>query len=177
MARVNQSRNIILSLKDYLEPLLTTEGYSFTFVSDWGSDQDIVLPKDYTVGTGQIKLPAGKITMQSRSKGGYFEVGSTIMESLFFISFFIHAGSEGQAIDLLDFLHDQIESGNGYTGDNEINIYNFSNTGYPSGSAPVEYRMRILEARHRFISDLDAQNVALKYAGDITFIGRLYIGS
>jgi hypothetical protein len=175
MARINQSRNIILSLKDYLEPLLTAQSYGFSFVSNWGSDQDIVLPSDYVSGSNQIKLPAGKFTVSSRSKGRYFEIGNTTMESLFFISLFIHAVSEGQALDLLDFLHDSIESGNGYTGDNRINIYDFSDTGYPSALATVEYIMEVREARHRYISDLGAQNIALKHAGDITFVGMLYV--
>jgi hypothetical protein len=174
MARINQSRNIVLSLKDYLEPLLTAEGYAFTFVSNWGSDQNIVLPSDYTVGLNQIKLPAGKFTANTRSRGKYLELGGKSMEALFFITLFLHAASEGQAYDLLDFLHDEIESGNSLTGDNRISIYNFS-TGYPDESAPIEYTMEIREVRHRYISDIDTQNVALKHAGNITFIGMLYV--
>ncbi len=172
---MNKNRNIILSLKDYLEPRLQAEGYDFTFVSDWGADDVIVLPQDYVAGQGLIKLPAGKFTAFSRSKGAYFEIGSSTMESLFFLSLYIHASSEAQTIDLLDFLHDEIESGNGYTGDNRIDVYNFSNTGYPSTSAPVEYEMEIRDVRHRLVQDIEAQNVALKYSGNITFVGMLYI--
>jgi len=175
MARINQSRNIILSLKDYLEPLLDDEDYSFTFVSDWGSDDNIVLPGNYTQDSGQIKLPAGKFTASSRSRGSYFEIGGSTMEALFFMGLFIYAVSEGQALDLLDFLHHEIESGGGHVGDNRISIYNFSDTGYPSDSAPLEYTMEIRDVRHRLIQDLGSENVALKYAGNITFVGMLYI--
>ena len=74
MAKIEYSRNIILSLKDYLEPLLVAEGYTspggtpFTFVSDWGSDDRIVLPQNYVPGSNQIRLPAGKLRVPAPRK-------------------------------------------------------------------------------------------------------------
>jgi hypothetical protein len=176
MAKIQYSRNIVLSLKDYLEPLLTTEGYSFTFVSDWGSDNEIVLPQDYT-GGNQIKLPAGKFTVNTRSKGGHREIGSDTFESLFFIGFFIHAETEAQAYDLMDFIHDRLESGENVTAgaDNIINIYNYGTVGYPSDSAPLLGEMYIQEVKHRYISDLGSSEVAMKHAGDITMVGMMYV--
>lgn len=179
MAKIEYSRNIILSLKDYLEPLLVSEGYTFTFVPDWGSDDRIVLPQDYVPGSNQIPLPAGKFTVNTRSKGGYLEVGGSTMESLFFGSFFIHAETEGQAYDLMDFLHDRIESGGAVDriGDNRITIGDYTTTGYPSGSPPTLGTLEIQDVRHRYISDLGATNVAMKHAGDITIAGMMYITS
>jgi hypothetical protein len=177
MAKIEYSRNIILSLVDYLNPLLVAEGYSFTFVSDWGSDDKIVLPQDYVPGSNQIVLPAGKFTISTRSKGGYLEVGSGSMESFFFVSFFIHAVSEGQAYDLMDFLHDRLESGANVNriGDNRITVGDYSTTGYPAVSPPALGVMEIQDVRHRYISDLGATNVAMKYAGDITIANMMYI--
>ena len=68
MAKIELSRNIILSLVSYLSPLLATAGYSFSFVSQWDSDDKIVLPQDSTGAAGEIVLPAGKFTIDTRSK-------------------------------------------------------------------------------------------------------------
>lgn len=183
MAKIEYSRNIILSLKDYLEPLLVAEGYTspggtpFTFVSDWGSDDRIVLPQNYVPGSNQIRLPAGKFTVGTRSKGGYLEVGGSSMESFFFCSFFIHAITEGQAYDLMDFLHDRIESGASVNkiGDNRITIGDYSTTGYPEASPPELGILEIQDVRHNYISDLGSTNVAMRHAGDITIAGMMYI--
>lgn len=179
MAKIEYSRNIILSLVDYLDPLLVAEGYTFTFVSDWGGDDRIVLPQDYIPGSNQIQLPAGKFTVGVRSKGNYLELGGSSMEGLFFSSFFIHACTEGQAYDLMDFLHDRIESGATVNkiGDNCIIIYDYSTTGYPAASPPELGIMEINDVRHRYISDLGATNIAMKHAGDITIAGMMYISS
>lgn len=177
MAKIEYSRNIVLSLKDYLEPLLVSEGYTFTFVSDWGSDDRIVLPQDYIPGSNQISLPAGKFTINTRSKGNYLEVGGSSMEAFFFASFFVHAETEGQANDLMDFLHDRIESGATVNkiGDNRITIGDYTTTGYPSDSPPELGIMEINDVRHRYVPDLGATNVAMKHAGDITIVGMMYI--
>jgi hypothetical protein len=177
MAKIEHSRNIILSLVDYLDPLLVAAGYSFTFVSDWGSDDRIVLPQDYVSGSNQIVLPAGKFTISTRSKGGYLEVGGSSMEAFFFASFFIHACTEGQAYDLMDFLHDRIESGASVNriGDNRITVGDYSTTGYPAVSPPELGILEIQDVRHRYISDLGAANIAMKHAGDITIAGMMYI--
>jgi hypothetical protein len=179
MAKIEYSRNIILSLKDYLEPLLVAEGYSFTFVSDWGSDDRIVLPQNSTGAEGEIVLPAGKFTVNTRSKGNYLELGGSSMESLFFCSFFVHAVTEGQAYDLMDFLHDRIESGDSVNkiGDNRITIGDYSTTGYPSASPPELAILEIEDVRHRYISDLGSTNVAMRHAGDITIAGKIYVTS
>ena len=178
MAKIELSRNIILSLVSYLDPLLIAEGYSFTFVSGWDSDDKIVLPQDATGAQGEIVLPAGKFTIDTRSKGGYLEVGGTTMESLFFGGLFVHGVSEGQAYDLLDFIHDRLESGDSLQmrGDNRITVYDFTNVGYPPQStAPTIGDLEIQDVRHRYISDLGEQNAALRHAGDITFVGMIYV--
>ena len=180
LAKIEYSRNIILSLIVYLEPLLAAENYSFAFVPSWGSDEKIVLPQDEVSGSNQIVLPAGKFTVNTRSKGGYLEVGGTTMESMFFGGLFIHAVSEGQAYDLLDFIHDRIESGDSLQlrGDNRIIIYDFSTTGYPPadiGATPQLGKLEMRDVRHRYISDLSSENAAMNHAGDITFVGMIYV--
>lgn len=178
MAKIELSRNIILSLVSYLSPLLATAGYSFSFVSQWDSDDKIVLPQDSTGAAGEIVLPAGKFTIDTRSKGGYLEVGGTTMESFFFGGLFVHAVSEGQAYDLLDFIHDRLESGASLElrGDNRITVYDYSTVGYPPQStAPEIGELELQDVRHRYISDLGEQNVALRHAGNITFVGMIYV--
>jgi len=176
MARIFDSRNIILSLKDYLEPLLSDEGYDFTFVSDWGSSGSIVLPDEYIPGKNQIKLPAGRFTLISRNPGDWIELGGSSKEALFFFNFFVYMVSEGQMLDLLDFLHTTLESGiKGALGANRIDIYDFSDCGYPSSFAPIIYNMEIEEVRHRPIINIGIPNIAEKYAGSITFLGRIII--
>lgn len=178
MAKIEYSRNIILSLVAYLQPLLATAGYSFSFVSNWDSDDQIVLPQDAVIGGNQIVLPAGKITINTRSKGGYLEVGGTTMESMFFGGLFVHAVSEGQAYDLLDFIHDRIESGATLNrrGDNRITVYDYTTVGYPPQStAPTLGEIEIRDVRHRYISDLSSENAAMRHAGDITFVGMIYV--
>ena len=178
MAKIEYSRNIILSLVEYLDPLLATESYSFSFVSNWGADDKIVLPQDEVSGSNQIVLPAGKFTVNTRSKGGYLEVGGSTMESMFFGGLFVHAVSEGQAYDLLDFLHDRIESGDSLQrrGDNRIPIYDYTTVGYPPQStAPELGVMEVRDVRHRYISDLSSENAAMNHAGDITFVGMIYV--
>ena len=178
MAKIELSRNIVLSFVDYLEPLLIAEGYTFTFVSDWGADDDIVMPQDYESGTNKIVLPAGKFTIDTRSKGGYLEVGGSTMETYFFGGLLVHATTEGQAYDLLDFLHDRMESGETLQrrGDNSITVYDYTTTGYPANTTPPTIGdMQMEDVRHRYISDLGSTNMALKHAGNMTFSGMIYL--
>jgi len=174
MAKFNETRNIVLSLINYIEPLLEDEGYNFTFVSNWGADKDIVLPKDYVAGTNQIKMPAGKFTLTSRPPGTSLGIGDTGKEFTFFFNLFIHAESEGQNLDLLDFFYNRLSYGqDGRSGHNRITIYDFGMTGYPSIYAPALYGMTIEDVRHRPILNLAADNVALMFAGSITFVGKI----
>jgi len=174
MATIGLTRNIILSLKDFLQPIIESAGYDFTFTSAWADDNLIVHPDNYVADSGMIKLPAGKFTVTSRKQGSDFEIGGSSQYTMFLINFFIHAITEGQLYDLLDLIDEAFtDDSSGAIGHKIINIKNFATTGYPSAVAPNLYEMEIDSVRHNPISGLGEQNIALRYAGVIGFSGNL----
>jgi len=173
MARIQDSRNIILSLKDYLEPLLEVDGYAFTFVSDWGLGKEIVLPSEFTDADTQIPLPAGKMTILSRPPGRFIEIGGSTKESTYFISMLIRGFSEGSISDLLDFFHNKLEGDHSVIGNILISIKDFTDTGYPSDYAPSIYTLEVEDVRSRRIMEFDAANIAERYSGNVSILGSL----
>jgi hypothetical protein len=173
MARIQDSRNIVLSLKDYLEPLLEVDGYSFTFVADWDIGKEIVLPENYTDPDTQVSLPAGKLTVISRPPSKFIEIGGSTKESTYFISLFVRGESEGSISDLIDFFHNKLEGEHGQIGDVLIPIKDFSDTGYPSLYAPSIYTMEIEDVRSRRVMEFESANIAEKYSGNISILGSL----
>ena len=174
---MNLSRNIILSLKDHFEEDLTSAGYDFTFTSSWYEDDKIVLPKDYTPDSGLIKLPAGKITLLNETIGKPFEIGGKGRYFIYYGNVFIHAETEGQLYDILDLFIDSLtKSDGGAYGNLYIDVYDFSQTGYPSNSAPVLSYIEIKSVRKTTAMDLSQENVALKFGGMVGFSFTLLKG-
>jgi len=173
MARIQDSRNIVLSMKDYIEPLLMVDGYSFTFVSDWNLGKEIVLPEDYTDPDTQVSLPAGKITILSRPPGKFIEIGGSTKESNYFVSILIRGESEGSISDLLDFFHNKLEGDHSVIGDLLIPIKDFTDTGYPSEYAPTIYSLEINDVRSRRMMEFDTANIAERYSGNVSVFGSL----
>ena len=173
MARILDSRNIVLSIKDYLEPLLEVDGYSFTFVSDWNLGKEIVLPEEYTDPDTQVSLPAGKMTILSRPPGTFIEIGGSTKESTYFISLLVRCESEGSISDLLDFFHNKLEGDHSVIGNILIQIKDFTDTGYPSEYAPTIYTLEVEDVRSRRIMEFDSANVAERYSGNVSVLGSL----
>jgi len=173
MARIQDSRSIVLSVKDYMDPLLEVDGYSFTFVSDWNMEKEIVLPADYVDPDTQVSLPAGKITVLSRPPGRWIEIGGSTKENNYFISIFIRGESEGSISDLLDFFHNKLEGDHSIIGNILIAIKDFTDTGYPSDYAPSIYTMEVQDVRSRRSLEFNDANVAERYSGNVSILGSL----
>jgi len=173
MATVKLSRNIILSLKDFFDPLLTAEGYDFSFISAWTEDNKIVVPNDYVANQGLIKLPAGKITISSRNQGSYIEVGGGTQYTDLYINFFIHAITEGQIYDLLDLFHTSLTDGANKIGGKIISINNYTTTGYPTSTPVKAYDMEVFGVGQKIVPGLGEDNIALRYAGMVGFSGKI----
>ena len=173
MARIQDSRNIILSTKDYLEPLLDEDDYSFTFVSDWDAGKKIVLPEDFTDADTQVSLPAGKMTILSRPPSRFIEIGGSTKEATYFMSLFVRGISEGSISDLLDFFHNKFEGEHSVIGDVLIPIYDFTDSGYPSEYAPKVYTMEIDDVRSRRFMEFESSNIAERYSGNVSIVGGL----
>jgi len=173
MATMKISRNIILSLKDFFESYISGGNYDFTFTSAWVEDDKIVKPSDYVENQGMVKLPAGKMTVLTGRQGDNMEIGGGSQYKLFHINFFIHTITEGQLYDLLDLLSESLTDGVGTIGDKIITIKDFSLTGYPSDSAPDLFTMEILNVNQKTVFNLDEQNIALRFAGSISFMGKI----
>lgn len=164
--RMGISRNAILSIKDYLEEIIDSYGYDFTFVSSWGEDKSIVTPEFYNTTLNQdglIKIPAGSINVGTRSTGRGVEIGSASTRQPILGSLFIYAENEPQLYDLLDVLLQSFENGRG------LYIKDFSYTGYPNDDAPIWFYVEFVNAEHRPFIDLSQPNIAMKYAGIINF--------
>ncbi len=173
MAKVRINRNIILSLKDFFDPILASDGYDFSFVSAWADDDKIVKPEDYVSGQGMIKLPAGKMSILSRRQGDRQEIGSGKQNSIFYINLFIHAITEGQLYDLLDLFNDSLTDSNNTVGDLIIPINDYTTTGYPTNSPVKIYDMEISNVQGKAVFGLGEENIALNYAGIVGFMGTI----
>lgn len=175
MAKIKTSRNIILSIKDYLEPLLINKEYDFKFVSRWLDDQYIVLPTDFIDVNTQIRLPAGKLTITNQLPGSFYEIGANSQERFYSISLFFYSITEGQYLDLSDYISDWLANGEeaDRIGSNSIEIKNYSDTGYPSESAPNLCYMDILNVQARPVAQIETPNIALRNAGNISFTGKI----
>ena len=168
-------RNVILSLKDFLSPILSTAGYSFTFVSEWTADKDIVLPKDFTDATKQIKLPAGSFTFGDKLAGKRIGLGEGSTNRYIYVQFYLHAETIGQLYDLLDLIHDSFSnSGSTMYDSNIITINDYSTTGYPPQDDLTKLcDMDIIDVRSRENLSLGEENVALNYSGLVSFTGKM----
>lgn len=173
MASIKISRNIVLTLKDHFETYLTNDGYSFTFVSTWPADDKIVKPEDYVADQGMLALPAGRITVQSRILDQPLEIGGGSRYESFPLNVFIHAITGGQLSDLMDVFYEALTDTTSHIGDKIITIKDFSSTGYPSALAPDLFDMEVLNVTLREAGDFGSQNLALQYAGSISFTGQI----
>lgn len=163
-------RWITLSLVDYLDPLITAKGYDFSFVSEWKADKEIVHPDDYYDSSNQIKLPAGNFTFGVQRSGAKIEMGGTSVYRHHHIQLFIHAISEGQRLDLLDYIQDFLGDSGDY---NIIDINDYSTTGWPTASPVKLCDMEITDVVSRPNNALGEENLALRYAGMVSFLGTI----
>jgi len=173
VATIGLTRNVILSLVDFFEPLLLAENYDFSFVSAWVEDDKIVKPSDWVANQGMIKLPAGKMSIPSRRQAGNFELGGSSQYTDLYVNFFLHATTEGQLYDLLDLFHISLTDGISGIGGKMITVNDYTTTGYPAITPVPLYTMEVLNVLQRPVFDLDSTNIALRFAGSIGFVAKI----
>lgn len=133
MSKLGMSRNIILSILDFLESDLVADGWdSVMFVKSWPEDRKIVLPDEYVSDKGLVRPPAININILPSSPLRPVGIGHrTESFYLYTIGLFMYCLTEGQLLDLLEYVDGRF---------NEpvvITINDYSTTGYPTQN-PVE---------------------------------------
>jgi len=173
MAKTGTARNIILSLKEYIELNAGMDGWTnLMIVPKFPNDEKIVLPEDYQPNMGLVRPPALSINILNRVEGERLGLGDGGKKIYYSIGLFFYCISEGQLIDLKDYLSDIFDS------DITIPIYDYSDTGYPStaNSKVYDFEINPLSVKGIPRVNLDEKNPALRYGGMVSFVGSIIRG-
>jgi hypothetical protein len=153
-------RKILCSLHQYIGTELTASGWSsVNLVKQFPDDESKILFSGSEVGS--ITIPAVCLAPSITFEGSATGIGMDTHAQTSSYLVLIYAKTDGQEMDLRQFLAKQIYRCPGV-------LYNFP-SGYPGTGVEESAVMRFNNIRHRPIYDISNSNVALRYAGIISF--------
>jgi len=163
MPTMGTNRLVLLSMVKYLQAELTNSGWSsVTFVKEYPDDDKKVVLS----GTGsadEVVIPAVSIYQGGSNLGSAIGIGNTVYKHMNNWTIFLYARSDGQEIDLRDFITKRLRWGN-------PSLYDFSASGYPgTGSEESLGSITIDNVSSRPVYLRWHQNAALRYGGAISF--------
>lgn len=159
-------RQTLLSLVNYVSSELVASGWSSVTVVPRFEGMKIV--PSGTGASGELVLPAVTIVNNGSIDGPWAGIGDSEYERTSYFSVLLYARTEGQESDLRDFIVQRL-----YAGD--INVYQYTSSGYPASGVPVLARLHVTDIAHRPVHSFSNPNVALRYAGVVTFSTLCYV--